>query len=154
MEMENTQNRKRSRDEGDEKKESHEGKKQECMSPLKKNSFYNDKKRYEFCDGIGVFDFPWLKEGVIFKGDDYIEEPEEKFAPCSYLDEAQGIFPANLDQSCVQNLSVSPALDGNFHDNKLDDDSFWSLLVDDLEPVDCIWSCVIDQPLDVGFNKR
>ncbi|KAI3456614.1 hypothetical protein Pfo_013277 [Paulownia fortunei] len=152
MERENTQNRKRTRDRGgDEKKESHKGKKPESVSSIN-DSFCSDQKRYEFCDGIGVFDFPWLKEGVIFKADEYLE-PEEKFAPCSYLDEAPGTFAANLDQSCVQNLSVSPALDGIFHDNKLDDDSFWSLKVDDLEPIDCIWSCLIDQPPDIGLNK-
>ncbi|KAL8469280.1 hypothetical protein ACS0TY_032197 [Phlomoides rotata] len=109
-------------------------------------------------DGIhGVFDFPWLKDGLVFKGnDDYLDEHGYKFSPPSYLHEA----PENFDQSFSQNLCVSPTdLDANFFDTKLDDDGFWSLLVeppkpvDDHEPVDCIWNCVIDQPLDMGFNK-
>ncbi|PIN14097.1 hypothetical protein CDL12_13282 [Handroanthus impetiginosus] len=135
MERDRSQNRKRTRDNrGDENEESNKGKKPD--------------KRYEFCDGIGVFDFPWLKESVIFKVDEYLE-PEEKFAACSYLD---GIFTANLDQQDSY-VNVSPALDGNLYDNKLDGESFGSLRVDNIEPVDCIWSCVIEQPLDIGLNK-
>ncbi|KAK4439498.1 hypothetical protein Salat_0284700 [Sesamum alatum] len=147
MEMENSQKRKRTRDQGDDKRESHKGKKPESIS-----SMDEDEKGYEFRDGIGVFDFPWLKEGVIFKADDYLE-PEEKFSPSSYLDHDQ--VSANLDQCCVQNSLVSPAMPGssNLHDDKeLDDDRF--LRVDDLETIDCIWSCVIDQPLDVGLISK
>ncbi|KAK6149597.1 hypothetical protein DH2020_017122 [Rehmannia glutinosa] len=133
--MENSQNRKRTRDDGDEKRESHKGKKPESVCFMD-DFFYNDQKRYEFCDDFGVFDFPWLKEGFIFL------EPDEKFQP-------PGTFAANLD------LFICPALDGNFHDKKIDDgDRFnWSLRVDDFEPIDCIWSCLIDQPVDIGLDK-
>ncbi|KAL0398924.1 UNVERIFIED_CONTAM: hypothetical protein Sradi_2235700 [Sesamum radiatum] len=150
MEMENTQNRKRTRDHGDENRDSHKGKKPESISSMAEYSSCNDEKGYEFRDGIGVFDFPWLKEGVIFKADEYLE-PDEKFAPPSYLDDqVPGTFSANLDQCCVQNSLVSPDMGcSNLHDKELDDDRF--LRVDDLETVDCIWSCVIDQPLDVGL---
>lgn len=154
--MEKAQNRKRTRDLlGEEKRESHKGKKPESVSSMDDDSSYNDRKHYEFSDGIGVFDFPWLKEGrVMFKADEYLE-PEEKLAPCSYLDDrVPGTFSSNLDQSCVPNSVVSPAAmcSRNFHDKELDDDRF--LQVDDLETVDCIWSCVIDQPLDVGLISK
>lgn len=141
-------NRKRTREEGaDDNTEL--AKKQEfpINNPLKNNSYNyddddDDEKRYEFYDGIGVFDFPWLKEGVVFNS---LEDEEEKFAPAcnSYLD------IESFDESS-QNLCVST------NDDEVDggDDGFWSLLVDDLDPVDnCIWRCVIDHPLDLGFNK-
>ncbi|KAL1559953.1 hypothetical protein AAHA92_10231 [Salvia divinorum] len=107
----------------------------EILQPNKKEG--PNRRRYEFHDGIGVFDFPWLKEGVVFE--DHIHE--DKF---SYVDET---FAADRDQS--QKLSVSPAVD-----DECDDDFSFQSLVDDLEPVDCIWSSVIDQPLfGVGSRK-
>ncbi|KAG8385922.1 hypothetical protein BUALT_Bualt03G0095600 [Buddleja alternifolia] len=150
MEKENTQNRKRTRDQGDydyENKESHKDKKSETIISPIDDYLYNE-KGYELCDDFGIFDFPWLKEGVIFKGDEYLE-PEDTFAPGSCLDEVSATFD---DQPCVQNLLDSPAIDGNFND-KCDDDSIWSFKVDDLEPIDRIWSSIINQPLDIGLNK-
>lgn len=126
----NNQSRKRAR--GDEaaadNTEILQANKKECSNPV-----IDDQRRYQFHDGIGVFDFPWLKESVVF---------EDHEAPSSYLD----TFAADCDESSSpQNLSVSPPVD---------DGSFLSLAVDDLEPLDCIWSCVIDQPLvDVGSSK-
>ncbi|KAL2253377.1 uncharacterized protein LOC105168070 [Sesamum indicum] len=145
--------RKRTRDQTDDQKnkESHKGKKLETMmiSSLDNDSSYRGDTGYESCDAVGVFDFPWLKDGVVFEVDDYLQ-PEDVFAPCcSYVDDT---FVANLDQSCVQN---SPALDRNSHDKKCDDDSLWpSFKVDDLDSIDCIWRALIDQPLDnIGLNK-
>lgn len=100
-----------------------------------------EEKRYQFHEGTGVFDFPWLKEGVLFfnsleeDGDDQ----DKAFAPPSnsYLEDHIHEWSQNL---CVDG-------DGD------DDGGFWSLLVDDLDPVDCIWRCVIDHPLDLGFIK-
>ncbi|XP_057765177.1 uncharacterized protein LOC130985959 [Salvia miltiorrhiza] len=143
MEAANNQSRKRARDDeaAADNTEILQANKKECSNPV---IDHDDQKHYEFHDGIGVFDFPWLKEGVVF---------EDKFAPSSYLDEAaEAYFAADCDQSSSpQNLSVSPPVDGDAGD----DDSFLSLqVVDDLEPLDCIWSCVIDQPLlDVGSSK-
>ncbi|XP_047944870.1 uncharacterized protein LOC125191367 [Salvia hispanica] len=114
------------------RKRARDGEAAEILQPNKKERI-DDRRRYEFHDGIGVFDFPWLKEGVVFEDHNH----DDKF---SYLDET---FAADRDQS--QNLCVS--VDGD------DDFSFLSL-VDDLEPVDCIWSSVIDQPLfGVGSGK-
>lgn len=145
--MEKDNSRKRTRDEGDENKECHKGKKLEItISPLDQDSSYGE-KGCEFCDAIGVFDFPWLKEGPVFGVDEYLE-PQDMFPPCLYVDEIQDTSISNLDQSCVQNSLVPPTLDQNFHDNEFDGDGLWLFQVDDLEPLDCIWSCAIDQPLD------
>lgn len=139
--MDAAASRKRPRDEEEEEV----GKKQQrVLLPI--NNYEDEdeeEKRYEFHEGIGVFDFPWLKEGVLFfnsleeDGDDQ----DKTFAPPSnsYLED-------HIHESS-QNLCV----DGDDDDD--DDDGFWSLLVDDLDPVDCIWRCVIDHPLDLGFNK-
>ncbi|KAK4398802.1 Ras-related protein RABB1c [Sesamum angolense] len=61
MEMENSQNRKRTRDQGDENRTptKEETRKHQLHAEY---SSCNDEKGYEFRDGIGVFDFPWLKE--------------------------------------------------------------------------------------------
>lgn len=105
----------------------------------------NHSKKQEYNCIHGVFYFPWLKEGVVFKGDDdYLDEHDDKFSPCSYED---------FEQLSSLNLCDSPTLEANFYETKLDDEGFWPLLVDDLEPIDGIWNCVIDQPLDMGFNK-
>lgn len=138
------------RDEAD-----HDQKKKECRNRGKKKPEIittccnNLDKDYSNRDPIGVFDFPWLKEGSCFQVDEFLKPDEDIFAPCSYVDEVQQeTFVANdLDQPCVQNSIVPPSLDRNFHDHKLDGDSLCSLRVDDLEPFDCIWSSVLDQPL-------
>ncbi|KZV32889.1 hypothetical protein F511_01400 [Dorcoceras hygrometricum] len=149
---ENPHNRKRTRDQGEDDYESKKGKGSE-FSVL--DDLMHKEKSYDFADGVGVFDFPWLKEGVIYKGNEYFGEPEDTFAPCSYIDaEVSSTFASNLDQSSPQNSPVPPGHDQNLHDKKTDDDSLRSLFpFDDLEPVDCIWSFAIDQPLDVGLNK-
>ncbi|CAI9756697.1 unnamed protein product [Fraxinus pennsylvanica] len=90
----------------------------------------------------GVFDFPWLKEGVIFKGDEYLEL-QDTFGTCLY--EIPSIFTENLDQFCVENLCDEKVGD----DYKIDENYLGTFQ----EPEDCIWSSVIDQPLDIGFNK-
>lgn len=133
MEAANNQNRKRTRDDNP----------AEIMVETKKQESYNvEQRRYEFYDGIGVFDFPWLKEGVVFSAEDDDHE-QDKFAPCSYLD-------ADHDNFNIQSQN-------NYDMDDDDDDdhhSLWPLMLDDL---DCIWSCVIDHPLDVDlglpFNK-
>ncbi|KAL6530242.1 hypothetical protein OROHE_014595 [Orobanche hederae] len=149
MERVNSRNKKRTRDGGDDKKDSHRGKKQKNVI-IRHDCFDSDQTQHEFYDGSGVFDFPWLKEGVTFITDEYLE-PEEKFEPFC---EAPGTPADNFD---LQNSILSPALDQdvyNFYDKKLDDDRCWSLDVDDFESIDCICSCVIDQPLDISMNKR
>ncbi|PIN13275.1 hypothetical protein CDL12_14109 [Handroanthus impetiginosus] len=135
-------NQKRTRDEeDDENKESHKGKKQEIISPIEVED--------------DVFDFPWLKEGIVFKGDEFLEQPEDMFAPCLYLDQVQDTLLESPDQSCEQNSVVS-TVDGNLEEKKFDDygDSLWLSQVDDFEPLDCVWRCIIDQPIDnICMNK-
>ncbi|CAI9787845.1 unnamed protein product [Fraxinus pennsylvanica] len=140
-------NKKRARKEveDEEKKETHQEKKPEF------DEFDYDKKEdCEYFDETGVFYFPWLKEGVkIFKGDENFEL-EDAFAPsCSYLDEFPSTSTPDFDQFCVQNLSDQKFVD----ENKFDDDLWQFKVADDLDSVDCTWSSVIDQPLDVGLNK-
>ncbi|KAH7833105.1 hypothetical protein Vadar_003208 [Vaccinium darrowii] len=52
----------------------------------------NDHSRYNaaYVDGEGLFDFPWLKEGVIFKAEDHEEESDFDiiFASSSTLHDA------------------------------------------------------------------
>ncbi|CAA2991913.1 Hypothetical predicted protein [Olea europaea subsp. europaea] len=122
---------------------------QEKKPEYEEFDYVKKEKGYEFFDEIGVFDFPWLKESVKnFKGDENFEL-EDAFAPsCSYLEEFPTTSTPDFDQFCVQNLSDQKCVD----DNKFDDD-LWQFKVDDLDPADCIWSSVIDQPLDVGLNK-
>merc|ERR1711925_38574 len=133
--------RKRARDE-EEKKESCQGKKTEF-------DYIKEENGYEFCDEIGVFDFPWLKEGVkIFQGDENLELEDIFALSCSYFDEFPTTSTPDFDQFCVQNL-----YDQDFIDEKKFDDDLWSFKVGDLDPVDCFWNSVIDQPLDVGLNK-
>ncbi|KAL7130517.1 hypothetical protein ABFS83_13G139300 [Erythranthe nasuta] len=132
----NNQNKKkRTRDNHDESWP-HKSKKPLESVVIENNIIDQEKPCYECCDSssIGVFDFPWLNEGVGFIMAGEYFEPEEKFAPINFDD---------------GNLFVG---DGNLQEKKVDDyyeDGFnWSLKVDDLEPVDnCIWSFVIDQPL-------
>ncbi|KAL3820860.1 hypothetical protein ACJIZ3_006765 [Penstemon smallii] len=119
-------NRKRTRDEGDDIKESHKGKKG---------------KGSELCEGInGIFDFPWLNESVVFKEEEYLD-PVDTFAPSLYLDEIPSTYASNLDQSSLQNEK-----------NLNDDSNFLSFQVDDFdfEPIDCIWNSLIDEPIETG----
>ncbi|EYU33825.1 hypothetical protein ABFS82_08G157400 [Erythranthe guttata] len=134
--------KKRTRDEGDDKRKEypHKGKKQEIVVTSSDNdSSYRKSKRN------GVFDFPWLKEGSVFEMDEFLKPEDHVFAPCSCLGEEDNTLVANLDQPCLQN---SLASDRNFDVNKFDGGSLCSFGVDDFEPLDCIWSSIIDQPLD------
>ncbi|KAH6768752.1 hypothetical protein C2S51_014088 [Perilla frutescens var. frutescens] len=129
------QNRKRRRDDDSDSPEIMvEAKKQE-------SSYSYEQRRYEFHDGIGVFDFPWLKEkeGVIFNSSfEEFDHEEDKFAPSSYLE---------LDQD---NFNQSHNYDLEYYADIIHDDTLCSLLVDD-DDLDCIWSCVIDHPLDLNW---
>ncbi|KAH6833569.1 hypothetical protein C2S53_005373 [Perilla frutescens var. hirtella] len=127
------QNRKRRRDDDDSDSP-------EIMVEAKKqeSSYSYEQRRYEFHDGIGVFDFPWLKEkeGVIFNSSfQEIDHEEDNFAPSSYLDQE------NFNHSHDYDLEYADII----HDH-----TFCSLLVDDHD-LDCIWSCVIDHPLDLNW---
>lgn len=138
------------------------GKKQETISM----NYPDDESlcEYEFHDGIGVFDFPWLKEeeGVVFTSA-FDDNNEKLFAPSSFLEDCSVAAEKLLfspppppmhdpkHDSLISSSSTSAAADGKVKGGG--DDGFWSLVVDDLEPLDRIWSCVIDQSLDVGFNK-
>lgn len=124
---------------------------------------------YEFHDGIGVFDFPWLKEGVTFSSEFAAAASFEDIAPTSYLQDYCRSAVADADNNNKSSSSSSSAQKQNQNENENENnvcaggggkkeedyDGFWSLVVDDLEPLDCVWSCVIDdqQLLDVGFHK-
>ncbi|KAL7103131.1 hypothetical protein ACP275_08G162100 [Erythranthe tilingii] len=135
--------KKRTRDEGDDKRKEypHKGKKQEMVVTSSDNDSYSYRKSK--CNG--VFDFPWLKEGSVFEMDEFLKPEDHVFAPCSCLGEDDTTLVANLDQPCLQN---SLAFDRIFDVNKFDGGSLCSFGVDDFEPLDRIWSSIIDQPLD------
>ncbi|GMP75942.1 hypothetical protein CsSME_00032849 [Camellia sinensis var. sinensis] len=101
------------------------------------NSSFHDDPSNNMTTSSGIFDFPWLKEGMIFKSDDTGLEFEDAFASCS----------------CPSiNPTASPALESPGH--SFYEDDLWSFKVDELDGTDWIWSSLIlDQPLAVGFNK-
>ncbi|CAA0818041.1 Unknown protein, partial [Striga hermonthica] len=140
MERETSRNKKRTRDGGEDVKGFRKGKKQEISVNITRDPCENtEKAQHEFCEGIGIFDFPWLKEGVVFIADECLESEEMLFGPCSFVDEAYGTFAENF---------YRPHDEYNLHDKKLDDE-FWLLEINGFEPIDCIWSCIDHhQPLD------
>ncbi|KAA8537255.1 hypothetical protein F0562_027058 [Nyssa sinensis] len=149
--MERANCRKRRR-EGDEKKEWAKKVDLSYFDDYLDNN--NKENSYETCKcddpfmAVGVFDFPWLKEGVIFKTDDS-EEFEEAFASCTYVDEASPVVTADLELSGQSQILCKSLTPLNFHDDDKFEDNLPSLQVDEL----CIWSSVLDQPLVTGFNK-
>lgn len=135
--MERDNRLKRARDiEGDENREYHVDKKLETI--------VDDEGSF------GVFDFPWLKEGSFVAADDFLELHHDVFSPCFEIQDAaeSDHHQPNsniVDQySCMHQDSSLLLLDQDLLNYKFD--------FDDL---DCVWSSVIDQPLDVNvyINK-
>ncbi|KAL3614920.1 hypothetical protein CASFOL_040581 [Castilleja foliolosa] len=136
----NTENRKRTRD--DEEcgtEECHVSKKQEnnIDSSGQISSSHSMGKRGcdRFCDPI--FDFPWLKDGSVFGASEVFEQEGDMFVcDYSYTDIVEDTLVNTCDDRCCY-----PA-------KAFEDDDLRSFEVDDFEPVDCVWSSVIDQPID------
>jgi len=92
---------------------------------------------------LGVFDFPWLKDGVTCKSEDYFLEFEDNFS--SLLEQEDASSKASrVDLSMAYGLFETP-------EDKLEDIAWLPLESDivehEAEDVDCIWSSLLKQPL-------
>lgn len=111
---------------------------------------------WDFCmSSLGVFDFPWLREGdgMIFGSEEDGESKAEdafSFLP-SFAAADHGTELCELLPSC-QNSALLLDSPGDNHDT-LSPDQQQSPAQggDDLEGLDCIWSSVLNQPLEGGF---
>lgn len=89
-------------------------------------------------DAMGVFDFPWLKEGRFIAADEF---HIDVFSPCFEIQDGGAEFMDNVEECCMHQLDSSLLL--------LDQDLLdYNLHFDDLDY--CVWSSLIDQPLDVN----
>ncbi|KAK9267597.1 hypothetical protein L1049_010027 [Liquidambar formosana] len=132
------QNKKRGREQHQEEKKT--AKKRDSINFEDDDGF----KTWEPCMPVGVFDFPWLSEGMISKSEDLIFE--DAF---SSLDHTSAALGFELSGHCL--CQTPPVSD--LPDHKLDA-NLWPSEGDGLDGVDCIWSSLLNQPLSMGFIER
>lgn len=86
---------------------------------------------------LGVFDFPWLKDGVISKTEDYFLDFEDKFS--------SSLEHEGLDFSEAYSFCETPEA------SKMVDTVWYPFEREGLEikaeDVDCIWSSLLNKPL-------
>lgn len=140
MERENKK-RGRAEEEDEEKKKMIGGKRQEFRSnniefDFDKDSCFKD-------NSVGVFDFPWLKEGMISKSDDW--KFEDGFSSSFVDHDNTGAGGVEFSDQTTWLDQTTPLPD--FPDDKFGaEDSLWRFQGDDgLNGVDCIWSSIPDQ---------
>ena len=97
---------------------------------------------------MGVFDFPWLKDGVICKSDDYYKDFDDKFA--SSLEHKDAFF--GIDFSDAYGFCETPkASMSNIEEGKVMENLWQPFESDELdfeaEDVDCIWSSLFNKPI-------
>ncbi|KAF8031655.1 hypothetical protein BT93_D0770 [Corymbia citriodora subsp. variegata] len=121
---------------------------------LEEKSNCNDEAldEWDYCmSSLGVFDFPWLREGdgMIFGSEEDGESKVEDTFPFSLS------FPADHGMefceplSCQNNSASLLDSPGDHHDVRSPDRQQLSAPGgDDLEGLDCIWSSVLNQPLE------
>ncbi|ESW26072.1 hypothetical protein PHAVU_003G089000 [Phaseolus vulgaris] len=92
---------------------------------------------------LGVFDFPWLKDGVTCKSEDYFLDFEDNFSSLLQQEDASS-KASTVDLSRAYGLFETP-------EDKLEDiawQPFESDMVEhEAEDVDCIWSSLLKHPL-------
>ncbi|TKY72297.1 hypothetical protein E2542_SST01036 [Spatholobus suberectus] len=98
---------------------------------------------------MGVFDFPWLKDGVISKSDECLDF-EDNFL--SSLERQDTSFNAGVDFSEEYGLCETPeASISHIPEAKLVEDMWQPFESNGLEPEaedgDCIWSFLLNKPL-------
>ncbi|KAI4296088.1 hypothetical protein L6164_036077 [Bauhinia variegata] len=95
---------------------------------------------------MGVFDFPWLKDGVIAKPEELNLDFEDKFSSC--LERQYSAFEADdLCFSEVNGFCETPESSiTHFPEAKLVE-NVWQPLELKAEDVDCIWSSLLNEPL-------
>ncbi|KAK7387648.1 hypothetical protein VNO78_22435 [Psophocarpus tetragonolobus] len=111
------------------------------MKDVKKGKEDCSSETWESNLAFGVFDFPWLKDGVTSKSEDYLLDFEDNFS--SLLEEDSFFKTANID--------FSQAYMAHIPESKLEDIA-WQPFENDIseleaEDVDCIWSSLLKQPL-------
>ncbi|TKY53885.1 hypothetical protein E2542_SST18291 [Spatholobus suberectus] len=100
---------------------------------------------------LGVFDFPWLKDGVTSKSEDYLLDFEDKFSSLLEQEDAS-LKAASIDFYEAYGLCETPeASMAHIPGTKLEDLA-WRPFESDMleleaEDVDCIWSSPLNQPL-------
>ncbi|XP_061354850.1 uncharacterized protein LOC133299414 [Gastrolobium bilobum] len=138
MELEKKKKKKRGR-EGENETETE----MECLensNKAKKRDMYGMKDvEEEGCSHLafGVFDFPWLKDGVTFKSEDYLFDFEDYFSSSLQQEDA--------------NFEAAEASKHHIPEAKLEDNA-WETFESDLlelqaEDLDCIWTSLLNQPL-------
>jgi hypothetical protein len=99
----------------------------------------------------GVFDFPWLKDGMISKSEDWRLE-EDAFSS-SLIYDTTTTTTTGIEVPAGQCLCQTPEQLPEFPEDKFDDDLWRPVHEDDgleMEGVDCIWSSLLSQPLQQG----
>jgi hypothetical protein len=99
---------------------------------------------------VGVFDFPWLKDGMISKSEDWRLE-EDAFSSSLIYDTTTATATATGLEVPGQCLCQTPEALPEFPEDKFDDDLWRPVVQEDdgleMEGVDCIWSFLLSQPL-------
>ncbi|BAT77281.1 hypothetical protein VIGAN_01538000, partial [Vigna angularis var. angularis] len=110
----------------------------------KRRDVEKEKEKEGCCSDVGVFDFPWLKDGVRSKSEEYFLDFEDNFS--SLLEEEDASWKGNssVDLLKAYGLFESP-------EEKLDHiawQPFESDMVEhEAEDIDCIWSSLLRHPL-------
>ncbi|KAG2684575.1 hypothetical protein I3843_10G081500 [Carya illinoinensis] len=98
---------------------------------------------------VGVFDFPWLKDGVISKSEDY------RFEDAFFSSLIYDMNPTNSTDIEFSGKSLCQTSEELLYlpENKSDDNLFRPVPEGDgseMEGMDCIWSSLLSQPLQQG----
>lgn len=103
-------------------------------------------------EALGVFDFPWLKDGVMFKTEEYLLGFEDSFSS-SLEKEHVAAAAASVDFCKEYGLNEIPEASMiHVPEAKLEDNA-WHPIEDagtlelKAEDVDCIWSSLLNHPL-------
>ncbi|KAK7262053.1 hypothetical protein RJT34_29613 [Clitoria ternatea] len=122
----------------------------ECLENNKKNAkkrdvcgvnFMKEEEKDEGCSelALGVFDFPWLKDGVTSKSEDHLFGFQDNFS--SFLEQEDASFKADSVESSMAHIPEAKLEDvacQPFENNVLELEA---------EDVDCIWSSLLNDPL-------
>ncbi|OIW13884.1 hypothetical protein TanjilG_31773 [Lupinus angustifolius] len=110
------------------------------------------------CDsnlGFGVFDFPWLKDGVISKPED-LEDFEDNFMSCLQHQDTSSFKVSGIDNFCDEYglcETISEASMSHIPDSKLVEDAWkqfdknngWKLEAEDAD--NSTWTSLFNHPL-------
>ncbi|XP_042940839.1 uncharacterized protein LOC122275712 isoform X1 [Carya illinoinensis] len=97
---------------------------------------------------VGVFDFPWLKDGMISKSEDW--RFEDAFSSSLIPHDNSTTAAIEFSGQC---LCRTPEEVPYLPENKFDDSLCWAVPEGDgleIEGLDCIWSSLLSQPLQQG----